>query len=132
MIDNRVVFNVDLQRSSEKKHDNALYWKDSPRWDSVDPEQSLTKIREYFESLQGTNNAPCSYMLRPHIVPLMHKNQAIGLWSDPKKKVIERCPIIPIKQHVSTMVGQMPSYSKRCMTCSPPSMLLTPPCVLPS
>ncbi len=38
-------------------------------------------------------------MLHSHIVPLVHKNQAIGLFQDPDKTMIERCPIIPIKQH---------------------------------
>ncbi len=38
-------------------------------------------------------------MLRPHIVPLVYKNQAYGFWEDPNKKMIERCPIIPIEQH---------------------------------
>ncbi len=99
MINQRVVFNMDLQRSREAKHNNNLYRKDHPRWDSIDPEQSLIINREYFESLQGTNKAPCSYMLHPHIVPLVHKNQAIGLWRDPDKTMIARCPIIPIEQH---------------------------------
>ncbi len=38
-------------------------------------------------------------MLCPHIVPLVHKNQATGLWRHPDKTMIERCPIIPIEQH---------------------------------
>ncbi len=90
---------MDLQRSREEKHDNDLYQKDRPRWDSVDPKQSLINIREYFECIQGTNKAPCSYKLRPHIVLLVHKNQVIGLWRDPDKMMIERYPIIPIEQH---------------------------------
>ncbi len=90
---------MDLQRSREEKHDNDLYQKDRPRWDSIDPKQSLINTREYFESLRGTNKAPCSYILCPHIVHLMHKNQVIGLWRDPDKMMIERCPIIPIEQH---------------------------------
>ncbi len=95
----RVVFDMDLQRSREEKHDNDLYQKDRSWWDSVDHEQSLTNIREYFKSLQETNEAPCSYMLCPHIVPLVHKNQATGLCRDPNKTMIERCPIIPFEQH---------------------------------
>ncbi len=47
MIDKRFVFDMELQRSREEKHDNNLYQKDRPRWDSVDPEQSLINIREY-------------------------------------------------------------------------------------
>ncbi len=35
-------------------------------------------------------------MLHRHIVPLVHKNQANGLWRDPNKTMIERSPIIPI------------------------------------
>ncbi len=84
---------MDLQRSREEKHDNDLYRKDRPQWDSVDPKQSLLNIREYFECLRGTTKVPCSYMLRPHIVPLVHKNQAYRFWEDPNKKMIERCPI---------------------------------------
>ncbi len=80
---------MDLQRLRKEKHDNDLYQKDHPRWDSVNPEQSLINIREYFESFQGTSKPPCSYMLRPHIVPLMHKNQVIGLWSNPDNMMIE-------------------------------------------
>ncbi len=38
-------------------------------------------------------------MLRHHIVPLVHKNLAYGSFNDPDKKMIERCPIIPIEQH---------------------------------
>ncbi len=45
------------------------------------------------------NKAPCSYMLCKMIVPLKHKNQAIGLWSNPDKMMIKWCPIIPIEQH---------------------------------
>ncbi len=95
--------------------DNDLFRKDDPRWDSIDPEQSLTNIREYFKSLRGTNKAPCSYMIHPHIVPLVHKNQATGLWRDPDKTIIERCPIIPIFNTGSTMEGPMLSCLKRCM-----------------
>ncbi len=51
MINHRVVFEMDLQRSREKKHDNDFYRKDCPRWDSVDPKKSLINIREYIESL---------------------------------------------------------------------------------
>ncbi len=29
----------------------------------------------------------------------MHKNQALGLWVHPDKKMMEQCPIIPIEQH---------------------------------
>ncbi len=99
MINNNNIYTMELQRTREEAHDNDLYRKDRPRWDSVDPEQSLINIREYFESLRGTNKAPCSYMLRPHIVPLVHKNQTYGFFADPDKKMIERCPIIPIEQH---------------------------------
>ena len=99
MINNNNIYTMELQRKREELHDNDLYRKDRPRWDSVDPEQSLINIRDYFESLRGTNKAPCSYMLRPHIVPLVHKNQTYGFFEDPDKKMIERCPIIPIEQH---------------------------------
>ncbi len=38
-------------------------------------------------------------MLCTNIIPLVHKNQVIGLWADPDKKMIEWCLIIPIEQH---------------------------------
>ncbi len=37
-------------------------------------------------------------MLQQHIVPLMHRNKSQGYY-DANKTMIERCPIIPIKQH---------------------------------
>ncbi len=51
MINQIVVFDMDLQRLREEKHDNNLYWKDRLRWDSVNPKQTLINIRKYFESL---------------------------------------------------------------------------------
>ena len=92
------VFDLDLQRAREDEHNNDFYRKNRPKWDSNDPEKSLTNIREYFETIRGTNKAPCSYMLRRHIVPLIHKNEAHGYY-DADKTMIERCPIIPIDQH---------------------------------
>ncbi len=85
MINQRVVFNMDWQRSREEEHDNDLFWKDCPRWDSVDLKQSLINIRKYF-----TNKAPCSHVLCPHIAPLVHKNQETSLWRDPNMTMIER------------------------------------------
>jgi len=92
------VFDLDLQRAREEEHNNDFYRKNRPKWDSNDPEKSLTNIREYFETIWGTNKAPCSYMLRRHIVPLIHKNEAHGYY-DADKMMIERCPIIPMEQH---------------------------------
>ncbi len=90
---------MDLQQVQEGNHDNILSHKNRHKWDAADPKQSLTNIREFFKSLCGRNKAPCSYMLCPNIVPLEHKNQAIGLWSDPNKMMIKQCLIIPIDQH---------------------------------
>ncbi len=92
-----VIYWMDLQLSREDKHGNDLFCKDRPKFDAADPKRSITNIREYIESLSGTNKAPCSNMLCPYIVLFMHKNQAIGLWQDPDKMMIERCPIIPIE-----------------------------------
>ncbi len=38
-------------------------------------------------------------MIHKDIVLLQHIKKATGYWSDPKKKIIEQCPIIPINQH---------------------------------
>ncbi len=90
---------MDLHWVQENDHNSNLYYKNQPKWDAADPKQSITNIREYFESLPGTNKTPCSYMLHPDIVPLDHKNQALRLWNNPNKMMIKQCPIIPIKQH---------------------------------
>ncbi len=99
MIHNNNIYTMELQRTREAAHGNDLYRKDRPRWNFFNPKQSLINIREYFECLQGTSKAPFSYMLRPHIVPLVHKNRAYGFFHKPNKTIIERCPIIPIEQH---------------------------------
>ena len=63
MITNQNIYILDLQWALEQDHNNNLYHKNQPKWDAADPKQSLTNIREYFESLHGTSKALCSYML---------------------------------------------------------------------
>ncbi len=92
------IYDLDLQCACEIEHNNDLYWKDWPKWDEKDPEQSLAKIHEYFETICRTSKAPCSYMLQQHIVPLKHKNVAHRYY-DADKMMIEHWPIIPIEQH---------------------------------
>ncbi len=106
---------MELQQSREDKHYNNLFCKDQTKWDPADPKQSLTSIREYFKSLQETKKATCSCMLHPHIVALT-KNKTIGLFWDPDKTMIERCSIIPIKQHRIYHNRPMPSCAKRFTT----------------
>ncbi len=95
---NEYVYYLDLQCARETKHNNNLYKKNWPKWDEKDPKKPLTNIYEYFESIHRTNKASCSYMLCQNIAPLEHRNQALH-WNDPEKMMIERSPIIPIKQH---------------------------------
>ncbi len=98
-INDQNVYNMDLQLVQDTKQNYNLYCKSRPKGNAADPEQSLTNIREYFESLCGTKKAPCSYLLGNDMVPLIHRNQGIGFWSNPDMKMIEKCPIIPIKEH---------------------------------
>ncbi len=38
-------------------------------------------------------------LLQKDIVPFVQRNKVFGFWGNPDKRMIERCPIIPIKQH---------------------------------
>ncbi len=64
-INHKNVYNLELQRVHEIKHNNDLYWKAWPKWYEKDPEQSLTKIHEYFETIRGTSKA----LLSTHFLP---------------------------------------------------------------
>ncbi len=94
-INHENVYDLDLQNACEIQHNNDLYQKDRPKWDENNPEQSLTKICKYFETVHSTNKAHCSYMLCQHIIPLKHRNVAQGYY-DADKTMIKRCPLIPI------------------------------------
>ncbi len=125
-INDQSINNMVLQHAQEIENKNNLYHKNRPKWDTADPEQSLTNIWEYFESLHGTKKSPCSCLLCNDIVPLMDRNQVIGFWSDPDKKMIERCPIIPIKENHFTTTELMLS------TSHPTILLLILPCAMPN
>ncbi len=60
VIDNPNVFSLKLQQSWEQDHNNDLYVKFGPKWDTADPDQSLVNIREYFEYLCNTSKDPFS------------------------------------------------------------------------
>ncbi len=62
-INHKNVYDLDLQRARKIEHNNDLYQKDRPKWDENNPKQSLVKICKYFETIHGTNKAPCLYML---------------------------------------------------------------------
>ncbi len=40
------IYDLDLQRAQETKHNSNFYWKNRPKWDDKDPKKSLTNIRE--------------------------------------------------------------------------------------
>ncbi len=93
------VYDLDLQCACKIEHNNDHYRKDWPNWNEKDSKKSFIDIYKYIKTIHGTSKAPCLYMLHQHIVSLVHKNLAYG-YSNSDKTMIERCPIIPIKQHV--------------------------------
>ncbi len=97
-ITHKNVYDLDLQRARSIEHNNNLYWKDRPKWDEKGPKKSLINICKYFETIRGTSKAPYLYMLRQHIVSLVHKHIAHGYYNV-NKPMIKQCPIIPIEQH---------------------------------
>ncbi len=73
LINDKNVYDTDLHITREKEHINNLSWKNCPRWDPRDPKQSQLHIREYIDSLHGSNRAPCPYMISKDIIPLKHQ-----------------------------------------------------------
>lgn len=80
-IDGENVFCLDLQMAVKKEHSNDK--KKCPKWRSVDPEQFITNIREYFETLQSTNRVLCTYVMCKDIVPILDKNNW-NIFHDPQ------------------------------------------------
>lgn len=58
---NENVYYLNLQMAHEKEHSIDIFCKNRSRWNSEDSEQSIMKIKEYFETLQGTNRAWGTY-----------------------------------------------------------------------
>ncbi len=85
LINKMNVHYMDLLWAQESDHNNNLSYKNRPKWDAADLKLSLTNTKEYLKSLQGTNKAPCSYMLRPHIVPLSTRIKRLDSGATPKR-----------------------------------------------
>ncbi len=60
LINDEDIYDLDLQMVQKKEHNTDLSWKTYIKCNPADPKQSLMNIKEYFESLQGSSEAPCS------------------------------------------------------------------------
>ncbi len=60
MIKYENAYNLDLQMAQDKEHNSDSFWKNCPKWDPADPEESLMNIHENFETPYWSSGSPYS------------------------------------------------------------------------
>ncbi len=58
-----------LQQEIEDAHDNKEAYDTRPVWDPKNQAASANLIKQHFSQIQGTDGAPCTYLMRKQVIP---------------------------------------------------------------
>ncbi len=115
LVNLNILEELQLQQEIKDTHNNKVTYDSRPVWGSKNCAMSADLIKQHFRQIRGMDSAPCTYLMREHIIPLPVLGTSCAKSSD--NQMIKCYPIIKLSDLLSNLPAPDVEPSLKFYTC---------------